>query len=181
MLATYQPNQLIGDSSHQDYYWDAQLNQDIQSLESKAIYSKTRLAQMWGVHRNTVRKWAEVAVNAPGFHNGFSQVQRLATCPHCQHENHLNDLQYLHLKRNWMIECSSCGSNYKTEPRLLEVTDLNQRVPGRYAKILRIVGWLIDVYEVNQTKQILTTSTTERDKRLRSAIRKILNSQFTAA
>ncbi len=162
--------------THEDFYWDGYLIADIEALDPKIIYSKTRLAQMWGVHRNTVRRWVEIATdaNTPGFNRAFDQVIKLADCSHCKSEIRLNDLQYLHLKRNWLIECFKCGSGFKAEPRLKEVTDLDMKIPGLFAKVLRIVGYLINSYGIEQTKKILSDSTLDRDKQIRQAIRKLL-------
>ena len=162
--------------THEDFYWDAQLVSEIEALDPKITYSKTRLAQMWGIHRNTVRRWVEVTTdaNTPGFNRAFDQVLKLADCPHCQAEIKLNDLQYLHLKRNWLIECPKCGAGFKAEPRLKEVTDLDMKIPGRYAQVLRIVGWLINTQGVEQTKKILSDSQCDRHKQIRQSIRKLL-------
>ncbi len=162
--------------THEDFYWDGYLIAEIEALDPKIIYSKTRLAQMWGVHRNTVRRWVEVATdaNTPGFNRAFDQVIKLADCPYCQSEIRLNDLQYLHLKRNWLIECSKCGAGFKAEPRLKEVTDLDMKIPGLFAKVLRIVGYLINLYGIEATKKILSDSPLDRDKKIRLQIRKLL-------
>ena len=162
--------------THEDFFWDAQLVSEIEALDLKLTYSKTRLAQLWGYNRNTLRRWVEVATqaNTPGFNRAFDQVIKLADCPHCQTEIKLNDIQYLHLKRNWLIECPQCGSGFKAEPRIKEVSNLDLKLPGRYAQVLRIVGWLIGTYGIEATKKILSDSTVERDKQIRQAIRKLL-------
>ena len=167
---------LSAPDTHEDFYWNAQLVSEIEALDPKIIYSKTRLAQMWGVHRNTVRRWVEVATdaNTPGFNRAFDQVIKLADCSHCKSEIRLNDLQYLHLKRNWLIECSKCGAGFKAEPRLKEVTDLDMKIPGLFAKVLRIVGYLINLYGIEATKKILSDSPLDRDKKIRLQIRKLL-------
>ncbi len=161
---------------HENFFWDAQLVSEIEALDPKLTYSKTRLGQLWGYNRNTLRRWVEVATeaNTPGFNRAFDQVIKLADCPHCQTENKLNDIQYLHLKRNWLIECPSCGAGFKAEPRIKEVSNLDLKLPGRYAQVLRIVGWLIGAYGIEATKKILSDSPTVRDKQIRQAIRKLL-------
>ncbi len=162
--------------THEDFYWDAQLVSEIEALDPKITYSKTHLARLWGFNRNTLRRWVEVATeaNTPGFNRAFDQVIKLADCPHCQSEIKLNDLQYLHLKRNWLLECPNCGVGFKAEPRLKEISNINMKLPGRYAQVLRIVGWLIGNYGIEQTKKILSDSQCERDKQIRQAIRKLL-------
>ena len=167
---------LSAPDTHEDFYWDGYLIAEIEALDPKIIYSKTRLAQMWQVHRNTVRRWVEVATNAntPGFNRAFDQVIKLANCSHCESEIKLSDLQYLHLKRNWLIECPKCGSGFKAEPRLKEVTDLDMKIPGRYAQVLRIVGWLINSHGIEKTKLILSSSQSPEHKIIRSNIRKLL-------
>lgn len=170
------PTALTAPDTHKDFYWDSSLIADIETLDPKIIYSKTRLANMWGIHRNTVRRWVEIATdaNTPGFNRAFDQVLKLADCPHCESEIRLNDLQYLHLKRNWLIECPLCGAGFKADPRLKEVSNLDMKLPGRYAKVLRIVGYLIGVYGIEQTKKTLSDSQCDRDKQIRQAIRKLL-------
>ncbi len=170
------PTALTTPDTHEDFYWDAQLVAQIEALDPKITYSKTRLAELWGFNRNTLRRWVEVATeaNTPGFNRAFDQVIKLADCPHCQTEIRLNDLQYLHLKRNWLLECPNCGSGFKAEPRLKEVSNLDMKLPGRYAKVLRIVGWLIGVHGIEETKKILSESQCDRDKQIRQAIRKLL-------
>ena len=179
-LELSKPTALNAPDTHEDFYFDGQLIADIEALDPKIIYSKTRLAQQWNVHRNTVRRWVEVATdaNTPGFNRAFSQVLKLADCPHCNSEIKLNDLQYLHLKRNWLLECTKCGAGFKAEPRLKEVTDLDLKIPGLFAKVLRICGWLINNYGVEATKKILSDSPLQRDKTIRQAIRKLLVTAF---
>ena len=158
------------------HFWDAGLIADIEYLDPNISYAKTRLASLWGVHRNTIRRWINVAVDArcPGFHNGFSSILRVAQCPDCESEIKLTEKQFLHLSRRWSMQCPKCGYVFRAKPEIREVTDLDQRVPGLFAKILRIVGWLINVYGIETTKSILSDSQIPEHKIIRAHIRRML-------
>ena len=165
------------EQSQQEFlFWDGQLTEDIALVLPSISYSKAKLARYWGVHRTTIRRWVDVAAeaNTPGFKRGFSRVMRLADCPECEKEIELTELQYLQLSRNWSIDCPHCNCRVKTNPHLKEVIDLDQRIPGTHAKVLRIVGWLINRWGVESTQKILNDSPDPNHKQIRQAIRKLL-------
>ena len=166
----------IEQSEQEFHFWDGQLTRDIAFIDPTTIYSKAKLARLWGVHRSTIRRWVEVAseANTPGFKRGFSRVVRLAKCPKCEQENTLTELQYLQLSRNWSINCSQCDRRIKSTPHLKEVIDLEQKIPGTHAKVLRIVGWLISTYGSETTQNILNDSSEPSHRQIRQAIRKLL-------
>ena len=166
----------IEQSEQEFHFWDGQLTRDIAFLDPTAIYSKAKLARLWGVHRSTIRRWVDIAAeaNTPGFKRGFSRVVRLAECPECEQEITLTELQYLQLSRNWSILCPQCDRRVKSSPHLKEVIDLEQKIPGTHAKVLRIVGWLISTRGVELTQSILNDSLEPSHRQIRQAIRKLL-------
>jgi DNA-directed RNA polymerase subunit RPC12/RpoP len=160
----------------QNLNWDWQVVNDVNLINSSVIYAKTKLARLWGFNRATIRRWVEVAAdaNTPGFKRGFSRVIRLADCPECEKEIELTELQYLQLNRNWSIDCPHCNNRIKANPHLKEVVDLDQKIPGTHAKVLRIVGWLVNTHGVEVTQKILNDSPEPNHKQIRQAIRKLL-------
>ena len=162
----------------QDFYWDIKLTSEIHSLDidPRQTFTKSRLARLWGVHRTTIARWVQLAIDSqtPGFKIGFIKIVRLAKCPNCEIQIKLTELQYLQLSRKWAINCPHCEESIKVAPSLSEVFSIENPIPKQHAKVLRVIGWLISNYGMAETKRILKDSQDPQHKKIRQSIRNLL-------
>ncbi len=129
---------------------------------------------MWAYDRKTILRWHELAINhCPGYAEGFRKIMYIGTCPECNKDFELSPLQYKSARRKDLVSCPHCKQeNVPDEPKSVETHDTSLKIPGTYAKVLRLVGFLIAVLGKEKTIAALTTD--PEHKKLRARIRKEL-------
>lgn len=146
---------------------------EIQFLKQDKEYSKSELARFWGVGRRTVLRWHDIALEyAPKYCEGFAHIRNIAQCPSCRADFEVTELQRRYSRRRSLISCPHCKEFSLPDIQTIEETKKSLKIPGRYARVLRIVGHMVAIFGTAATTNILTTHPDY--KKLRANIRRIL-------